>query len=176
MSYTSKGTPKKIEAVADLTEKVGRAASIILAEYTGIKHKQLEEVRRKLKSVNAELVVVKNRLFKRSIGVSAKTIEPLLEKQTAILFAYDDEIAPLKELKKFFSALGFGRLKGGLLGKIFVSETDVDRLSKLPSREVLLGQLVGQLNAPIQKLHGALAWNINRFVWVINSIKNSKSS
>jgi len=174
--YTSKGTPKKAEAVTALTDKVSRAKSIILAEYTGIKHKQLEELRRKLKAVNAELVVTKNRLFKRALGDKAGGIEKLLEKQTATLFAYADEVAPLKEVTKFFKAVGFGKTKGGLLGTNVLSQDDVTRLATLPAREVLLGRLVGQLNAPIQGFHYALQWNLNKLVWALNSIKEKKTN
>jgi len=172
--HISKGTPKKVETVTALTDKVARAKSIIMAEYRGIKHKQLEELRRKLKASNSEFVVAKNRLLKRALGEKSKSVSPLLEQPTASLFAYADEVAPLKELVKFFKAVGFGRTKGGLLGNTLLSEEDVTRLATLPSREMLLGRLVGQLNAPIGGLHHALQWNLNKFVWALNRIKEKK--
>lgn len=173
--YTSKGTPKKIETVTELTDKVAKAKSIMLTGYQGIKHKQFEELRKLLKKTSAEFVVAKNRLLKRALGDKAKSLESLLEQPNAVLFAYEDEVAPLKELLKFFKAVGFGKTKGGLLGDTALSETDVTRLATLPSREILLGTLVGQLNAPIRGLHYALSWNINRLVWALNNIKISKS-
>ena len=172
--HTSTGTPKKLETVTALTDKVKRAKSIIMVEYQGIKHKQLEELRRKLKASHSEFVVSKNRLLKRALGDKSQSVSTLLEQPTASLFAYEDEVAPLKELTKFFKAVGIGKTKGGLMGDTVLSEEDVTRLSTLPPRKILLGRLVGQLNAPIQGLHHALQWNLNKFVWALNGIKEKK--
>lgn len=175
-TYTSKGTPKKAETVVALTEKVAKAKSIMLVEYQGIKHKQLEELRRNLKKSDAEFAIAKNRLLKRALGDKAKSIESLLEQPNASLFAYADEVAPLKVLVKFFKAVGFGKIKGGLLGDTALTEADALRLSTLPTREVLLGRLVCQLNAPIQGLHYALSWNLNKLAWALNAVKNKKTA
>jgi large subunit ribosomal protein L10 len=176
MAHTSKGTPKKLEKVTDLTEKVAKAKSIIVTEYQGIKHKQLEELRRTLRKNDAEFVVAKNRLLKKALGDKAAAIEDLLEQPNASLFTYGDEVAPLKDMLKFFKTVGFGKTKGGLLGNTALSETDVTRLASLPSRDMLLGNLVRQLNAPIQGLHYALQWNMNKLVWALDAVKNKKTS
>lgn len=171
MTYISKGTPKKIETVSVLTQKVTRAKAIVVADYRGLKHKQLEGVRRALKKLDAELVVAKNRLLLRALGHKKESLQTFLSDTTATLFAYADEVAPLKELLKFFKSAGFGKAKGGLLGTTLLSETDVTTLATLPSRDMLLGKLVRQLNAPIQGLHYALQWNMNRLVWTLSKIK-----
>ncbi len=176
MAYTSKGTPKKLETVTALTDKIGRAKSMVVVEYTGLKHKQLEELRKLLKKTNAEFVIAKNRLMKKALGDRAATLETLLEQPTATLFAYADEVAPLKELLKFFKTAGMGKAKGGLLGATALSEAEVTRLASLPSREILLGTLVRQLNAPIQGLHYALQWNLNKLVWGLNAVKEKKTA
>ena len=169
------GTPKKDKTITELTDKVARAKSIVLAEYQGIKHKQLEELRRLLKKSNAEFVVAKNRLLKRALGGKATSMESLLEQPNATLFAYGDEVAPLKELLKFFKAVGVGKTKGGLLGENALSEADVTRLATLPSKEILLGKLVRQLNSPIQGLHYSLQWNLNKLVWALSAVKGKKA-
>ena len=167
-------TQKKIDTVTSLTEKISRAKAIILADYRGLKHKQLEEIRRSIKKLEAEFVVTKNTLLKRALGDTALT--GALKESTGALFSYADEVAPLKELMKFFKIAGTGKPKAGLLGAQVLSDTEVIKLASLPIRDVLLGQLVAQLNAPIQALHYALSWNINTLVWAINAIKNKKSS
>jgi len=172
--HVSKGTPKKAETVTGLERKVARAKSIVITEYQGIKHKQFEDLRRSLAKTDAEFVVAKNRLLKKALGDKSKSIESLLEQPNAALFAYADQVAPLKEMLKFFKAVGFGKVKGGLLGDSVLSDTDVTKLASLPSREILLGNLVRQLNAPIQGLHGALQWNMNKLVWALNAVKEKK--
>lgn len=176
MAYTSKGTQKKIDTVTELTGKVGKAKSIVLADYRGLKHKQLEELRKALKKTDAEFAVTKNRLFAKALGDKAASVENELKEATGALFAYADEVAPLKELLKFFKTAGFGKTKGGLLGDKALTEADVTRLATLPTRPQLLGQLVGQLNAPIQGLHYALNWNLNKLVWALHAVKGKKTN
>ncbi len=174
--YKAKGTQKKVDVVGELTDKVAKSKAIVLADYSGIKHKQLEELRKILKKSNAEFAVVKNRLLARSLGDTAKAVESQLTDATGALFAYADEVAPLKDLLKFFKAAGAGKTKGGILGSVVLTDAEVARLATLPSRDMLLAKLVGQLNAPIQGLHYALSWNINKLVWALDGIKNKKAA
>lgn len=167
-------TQKKIDTVTSLTEKIGKAKVMVLADYRGLKHKQLEELRRNLKKTQGEFVVAKNRLIKRALGNDS--LNDFLTDTTAVLFAFADEVAPLKELLKFFKAAGMGKTKAGLMGSSLMTEGDVAKLATLPSREVLLGKLVRQLNAPIQGLHYALNWNINKLVWALNAVKGKKTA
>lgn len=169
-------TQKKIETVQDLTDKIAKAKAIIIADYRGLKHKQLEELRKVLKKSEGDFVVAKNRLILRALGDKAEPLKDILHETTAVLFANADEVAPLKELLKFFKAAGSGKTKAGLLGAQILTDADVTRLSKLPTRELLLGQLVGQLNAPIQGLHYALSWNINKLAYALIAIKKSKGN
>lgn len=176
----SPGKQRKIDTVTELTEKVGKAKSIVLADYRGLKHKQLEELRKALKKTDAEFTITKNTLLKLALSDPAsstgesKGLLELLKESTAALFAYADEVAPLTVLLKFFKAAGFGKTKGGLLGTQVLSDEDVTTLASIPSRPALLGKLVGQLNAPVQGLHYALNWNINKLVWALNAVKNKK--
>lgn len=155
-------TQKKIATVALLSEKISRAKAMVFVDYRGLKHKQMEELKKKLKGLSAEFTVAKNRLMKRALGKDV-----LLADTTATLFSYADEVSPLKELLKYFKTAGVGKPKAGLLGDTILSEADVIRLAGLPTRPILLAQLAGQLNAPIQALHYALNWNINKLVWVL---------
>lgn len=168
-------TQKKIDSVANLTEKVNRAKVIVLADYRGLKHKQLETLRRDLKKTNGEFMIAKNRLVLRALGDRADSMREPLNNETAVLFAYEDEVAPLKELLKFFKAAGMGKTKAGLMGTTVMSDADVTKLATLPSRDALLGKLVRQLNAPIQGLHYALQWNMNKLVWALDAIKTKKA-
>ena len=177
-AYSSKGTQKKVDTVTGLAEKVAKAKSIVLADYTGLKHKQLEELRKSLKKTDAEFAVTKNTLFKRALSqrIESKGLLELLGGSTAALFAYADEVAPLKELLKFFKTAGAGKTKGGLLGSTVLSDVEVTKLSALPARPQLLGMLVGQLNAPIQGLHYALNWNLNKLVWALDAVQGKKTA
>lgn len=165
---------KKIDIVTSLTDKADKSKVMVFADYRGIAHKQLEELRHALKKVDGEFMVTKNRLIKRALGDKAQSVEDALKESTAIVFAYGDEVAPLKELLKFFKDSGAGSAKAGLMGDSALTDKEVSRLASLPSREILLGMLAAQLQAPIRGLHYALSWNMNRLVWALNAVKQSK--
>jgi len=171
---SSEAKQKKIDAVSALSEKAARSKVTVLADYRGLKHKQLEELRRTLKKTDGEFVVAKNRLVKRMLADRAEGVSDSLKESTAVLFAYADEVAPLKEMLKFFKGAGVGKAKAGLMGDTVMSEAELKRLAALPSREVLLGMLTGQLQAPIRGLHYALSWNIHKLVWALNAVKGKK--
>ena len=146
-------TQKKIDTVTLLNDKISRAKSMVFVDYRGLKHKQMEELRRTLKKHQGELTVAKNRLMLKALDSAEKGLNPVkefLSDTTATLFAYADEVAPLKELLKFLKVAGVGKTKGGLLGGAMLTDAEVTRLAALPTRDVLLARLVGQLNAPIQ--------------------------
>jgi len=166
---------KKIESVNALSDKIQKAKAVVLTDYQGLKHKQLEELRALLKKIDGEFVIAKNRLIKRSLGDHAEAMQDALKGGTAVLFAYKDEVAPIKELLKFFKTSGVGTAKVGILDNAVLTQDEVKRLAALPTREILLGTLVQQLNAPIQGLHYAFMWNVNKLVWALNSIKEKKN-
>lgn len=167
-------TQKKIDTVREMTDKIAKAKSIVFADYVGLKHKQLEDLRKKLRTVGAEFMVTKNKLLERAFGNKAASVKPLLKNSTGTLFNYDDEVAGIKELLQFFKKANAGKTKAGLLGTHILTDAEVTRLATLPTRKALLGQLASQLMAPIQGLHHALSWNMNKLVWALNSIKEKK--
>ncbi|KKR01281.1 MAG: 50S ribosomal protein L10 [Microgenomates group bacterium GW2011_GWB1_40_9] len=168
-------TQKKIETVQEMTDNIKKAKSIVFVDYVGLKHKQLEDLRKKLRVVGAEFMVTKNKLLERAFGTKADSVKPLLKNATGTLFNFDDEVTGIKELLAFFKKAAVGKAKAGILGETLLTEADVTRLSKIPPKQQLLGQLAGQLMAPIQGLHHALSWNMNKLVWALTSIKDQKS-
>lgn len=170
-------TQKKIDTVKDLEQKLEKAQALVLADYRGIKHKQLEDLRRELKKTGGELAVTKNRLLARALGEEkASLLAESLEQPTALLLSYEDIVGPVKTLIQFFKEAGAGTTKAGLLGDKVMTEKDITALSKLPSREVLLGSLAGQLMAPLSGLHYAMSWNIRKLGYALNAIKEKKTT
>ncbi len=169
---------KKIDIVAKLKDKVGRAKSLVFADYQGLTHKQLEELKKMVKAVDAEIVVTKNTLLKRALEIGNWKLEigSSLDGPTATLFAYNDIIAPLKALAKTIKTLKLPVIKFGIVEGQALTADQLLKLSALPAREVLLAQLVGGLKAPIYSLHRALSWNLQKFVMTLKIIENKKAS
>lgn len=143
---------KNIAVVASLKEKLARAKSVVLADYTGLTHKQSEELHKKVKAVGGEFLVVKNSLLK--IASENKTV---CSGPTAALLAYDEELSPLKELYKFIKTAALPKIKMGIINNVIYDEIAVTRFATLPDRKTLYSQLLFALNGNLQKLAYALS-------------------
>lgn len=167
---------KKMDIVTKLSEKLGKAKAIVFTNYQGITHKQLEGFKKAIKPLNAEYVVAKNSLL--TIALSENKIklsdDRVLDGQTGTLFLYDDVISPLKALAKIIKELNLPSVKFGIMENDFISGEQILKLSTLPTKEVLLAQLVGGLKSPISGLHRALSWNIQKLVFALNAVVGLK--
>lgn len=179
----STGKQKKIDSVTELKTKIDKSKSLFLADYKGLTHQQMEQLKKALKKVEAEFVVTKNTLLKIALKESLKLkdqkdaiseFEKNLVNSTASLFTYGDEIAAIKEMAKFIKTRELPKIKMGLFSDKIASDKDFTQLANLPAREVLLSMLVSRLQSPISELHYALNWNLQRFVTVLGNIKDKK--
>jgi large subunit ribosomal protein L10 len=167
----------KIKSVKDIKEKFDKSKVVILTDYKGLTMSQLSKLRRKLRTINAEYKVFKNTLISRAIkDKSYDGIDPLLTGSTAILFGYDDQVAPTRILSQFIKENEKPGIKGGLLdGKIIDTKT-ITMLAKLPSREVLLGRVVGTMKAPITNFVLDCKGILNKFVYALSAIRDKKNN
>ncbi len=164
---------QKVQVVGELKDKLTKAKSMVLTDYRGLTHHQLEELKRALKEAGAEFLVTKNTLL-RLAGDKKEEVEAHLNGPTAALFAYEDEIAPLSVLAKFIKNFGLPQIKIGLMGEKILSSEEVLRLALLPSREILLATLVMRLKSPLYGLNNALSWNTRKLVLTLKAA-SSKS-
>ena len=172
----SKNREKKMAVVASLSEKFGKAKAVVFTNYQGLTHKQIEGLKKAIKPLEAEYIVAKNSLLQRSAKETNLKFEGehLLEGQTGALFLYNDVLSPLKALAKVIKELNLPSVKFGIMEGNFMAGEQILKLSTLPTREVLLSQLVFSLKSPITNLHRALSWNLNRLVLTLKSIETKK--
>ncbi|PIY94257.1 MAG: 50S ribosomal protein L10 [Candidatus Levybacteria bacterium CG_4_10_14_0_8_um_filter_35_23] len=172
---------KKESIVAEVSGKVNRAKALIFTNYQGLTHLQLESFKKKLRAVDAEVMIAKNTLLKLALSSNKnldsvkEEIEKNLQNPTATLFAYSDVISPLKELAKILKELNLPTIKFGILENKTITADEVNKLATLPSREVLIAQFIGNMQAPIYGLHRALIWNIQKFVMTLDAVASKKS-
>lgn len=164
----------KIDKVKELSEKLVRAKSVVLTDYRGLSVSQLDDLRKKVETTGAEFEVTKNTLLSRSLGEKEVPAE-VLEGPTATLFAFEDEVAPLKALQDFIKINSLPTIKIGFLGSSLLSALQVSELAKLPSRQILLGKLVGSLKGNQYGLVSVLSGNIRKLVYVLDGVAKSKS-
>ncbi len=177
MNKVNSNREKKEKIVAELLEKVQKAKAMVFTNYQGLTHKQIEELKKGLKKADAELMIAKNTLIKRALqstDYSLQTTE--LNGPTATVFSFSDPIAPLKELAKMIKALKLPTIKFGIVEGKEITGEEVLKLATLPSREVLLAQVVGGLKSPIFGLHRALNWNLQKLVMTLKVVETSKTA
>ncbi len=138
---------KNIATVAALSEKLKRAKGVVVTDYQGLTHKQMEALHGAVKKAGAEYVVVKNSLLNIASKKTVTSVGP-----TAVLLSYEDEFAPLKELFKFIKINSLPKVKKSLIGQTEYDAMETARIAGLPDKVGLIAQLMFTLNANTQKL------------------------
>lgn len=167
---------QKVSVVKELAEKLAKQKITLFADFRGISVKSLSALRRLLKKEQAEFKVAKKTLLDRALaeaGITAKTKD--LEGQMSMTLGYGDPAAPAKTLVKFSRRHETFKLLGGVLEGKFLTAVQVIALAKLPGREVLVSQLGGILQAPLQGLVRVLQGNIKNLMVVLTKIKEQKA-
>src|ERR1700737_3668509 len=145
--------PEKASIVSELTEKMKRSPFVLVADYQRMNVGHFGELRNRLVPVGAEMHVVKNSFLKRAMADSGfPDVGDKLTGQTAVVTGERDVAPVAKILKAFAAEFKTAALKIGLIDPSVGSTADVEALADLPSREVLLAQLLGLLLAPATRL------------------------
>ncbi len=167
--------PEKEAIVQLMKEKLESSTAVILTDYRGLNVKEVTELRKKLSEAGVEYKVIKNTLT--LLGARQAQIEGLedyLKGPTAAAFSVADPVAPAKVISEFMKTHKNLEIKAGILKGKVIGLEDVKALANLPSREVLLAQLLGGMKAPINGLVNVLAGNIRNLVYVLNAIREAK--
>jgi large subunit ribosomal protein L10 len=145
--------PEKTSIVSDLAEKLNRSPFVLVTDYQRMKVDQFGDLRNRLAPVGAEVRVVKNSFLKRAMSDSGlPDVADKLSGQTAIVMGQKDVAPVAKILKTFAAEFKVAALKIGVIDKSVLSAQEIEALADLPSREVLLAQLLGLLMSPATKL------------------------
>ncbi|SRR5260221_1895537 len=170
----SQNRQKKEVIVAKVLEKVQKAKAMVFTNYTGLTHQQLEKFKKEVRPMEAEYAITKNTLLKRALGEQIAGQEDKFQQPTGALYLYADPIGPLKALAKMVKDLEKPQIKFGLLEGKVITDKEVIKLSTLPSREILIAQMLGMMKSPMQGLHRALSWNLQKFVMTLGAIAQQK--
>lgn len=159
-------------------EKLNGSNGAIIAEYRGLTVAELSELRRDLRESQAEFKVVPNRIAKKAIELECPDCADLAEGfkgPVGVVYLLGDAAQGTKKVLKFEKEHEKFVVKLGLMENKSVSAEQLKAIADLPSKEVLLGQIVGSLVAPHRGLLGVLNGVTRQLVQVINAIKEKKS-
>jgi large subunit ribosomal protein L10 len=148
---------QKSTAIAEIADEIRESEAIVAVDYRGISVPQAAELRTKLRDADASFRIVKNTLTERAADAAgAEDLKVHLEGPTALAFVRGDIAVAAKALSSFQKEHDLLTFKGGLMGTQVIGADEINALSKLPSRQVLYGQLVGLIASPISGLARSL--------------------
>jgi len=166
--------------VQNLTEELKGASSIVLVDYSGLNVKAQQDLKKKLRAVNAKMLVVKNTLLKMA-GESAKVpkqtiTDTVLSGPTALILSEEDPFSPLQVLGKFTQEHDIPQFKVGIIDGKFQGKDELVALSKLPSKEILVGQTVGVIGAPLYGIVSVLQGNLQKLIYILKEASKTPQS
>lgn len=167
--------PEKIATVEEIKEKLSSAKIAILTEFQGLNVAEITELRKLFREADVDYKVYKNTLMRiaaRQLGVSG--IDEYLVGTTALAFSRDDLVSSAKIVKDFGAKHRNFRVKAGILDKKLIASDDVIALANIPSREVLLAMVLGEIQAPISALLSVLQGPIRDLACVLKNLAEKK--
>ncbi len=162
--------------VEKLTELVKDAKSSTMTDFSGLKVAELDDLRNQLREVGGEYRVIKNRLFKLALGPLGLDEDPssYLTGPTGVVIAHEDPFRPAKVIVDFSKKSKHLTIKGAIIGNRVLTEEQLQAVAKIPSQEVLLGLVVGAVQAPLSGFVCTLSGVLSKFVNVLREIADKK--
>jgi len=151
--------------------------AVFIVRYSGVASPDLSSLRQILKGAKASLFVVKNSVARRALKDSGlEVLVKNIEGPCGMVFIKNEPVAISRSLFDFIKEHEQLRVEGGSLKNKVLEKTDIEAMSKLPSKEILRAQVVMTLNSPISGLVITLNQVLAKFVYCIDQIKQKKSS
>jgi large subunit ribosomal protein L10 len=163
-------TQRKVEKVSELSEKLGRTQVTLVADYRGLTVAEITDLRKRLREADAELIVAKNTLTLLAARDSGhEALEPLLSGPTALALAYGDAPKAARAINDFNRGPKKLSVRGGLLGTAMLSGDALDQVSKMPTRQQVLAEVVGGISAPITGVVGVINAAVSNVLYALQA-------
>jgi len=168
---------EKVAIVSELNESFSRSKLTVVADYCGLKVSEFQKIRVELRDCDSEVRVAKNTLLKRAVtGTDNAVLADDFVGTTAVVTGYSDPVAPAKVVTKFADDFSKFVIRAAALDGEKIEVDDLIALSKLPSKEVLLGQLLSTWNSVPTGLVQVLSGVPRTFVYALQAIKEQKET
>lgn len=166
---------QKAVIVTDIADRLARMSGAVLADFSGLKMPEFDELRTACRAAACEYTVMKKSLFRRAASEQGIAVdESLLPGGASMLVGFVDPVAPAKLVKQFGKAHPALKVLGGILREGASARTltaaEIAVLGDLPSANELRARVVGSLASPLRGLVGVLQGNIRKLVYVLQAI------
>ncbi len=168
---------EKQKITEDLHERFSKSAIVVVTDYKGLDVSSMNDLRRKLREEDIEFQVAKNTLLMRAAkDTEVALIQDYFKGPSAVALSYKDPVAPAKILTQFAKDNQKLEIKGGVLKDKVLDVDAIKALAKLPSREVLLGQLLSVLNEVPSSFVRTIAEIPRSLLNVLTAIRDQKEA
>lgn len=165
----------KKEVVTQLHTELDDCAAVFVTDYVGLNVAEVTALRSSIREAGGSYKVVKNTLLKLAAdGTPTTELEDFFSGPTAIAIAQEDPLGVAKALVEFSKNNDKLELQGGVLGDKRMELADIEALATMPSKEVLLGKMLGSLNAPATNFVGVLSAMVRQMLYVLMAIEAKK--
>jgi len=169
---------QKKQQVLDVTDKLKNACAGVIVDYKGINVENDTKLRKELREANVDYFVIKNSIMEYACdNAGMQDMKDVLKGTTAVALSNEDYVAAARILNKYATtSKGAFSIKKGFVDGEIIDEAAVTKLAKLPSREVLIAQVLGGLNAPISGFAGVLNATLTSLVRALSAVAEKKSA
>jgi len=167
--------PAKIQKVEEISQSLSDAKSVFMTDFTGLSVEEITELRRELRKVDVNFIVVKNTLAKLSAQkVGLEIINPYLTGPTGLAIAQDDPVAPIRVIYEFQKKKKKPTVKAAILEGQLLDKEAAEEIRYIPPKEQLMGMVVSGIASPLTGLVGSLQAILSKLVYALNAIKDKK--
>lgn len=169
---------EKLSMLGEVRTRLSGSSYYFLTNYTGLTVAKTEDLRRRLRGAKADFTVVSNKQFQlasKDLGFPALDAK-VVRGPSAMIYGAGDVAAVAKILKDFIRENQKPAVKAGALEQQLLTPADVDSLAALPSREILLGRVVGTIAAPMSQLVGVLQQKAATLVYALKAYADKKGA
>lgn len=168
---------QKTQNVEEIREKINKAQSIVLVDYRGLNVAQITELRSQYRKAGVDYKVYKNSMMRFAFKEEGlEEFNEYLKGPNAIAFGFEDPVSAAKITSEFAKTNDKLEIKAGIVDGKLIDVKGVNDLADLPPREVLIAQVLGGFNAPIQGFANVLQGTVRGLVVALNAIAEQKNA
>lgn len=168
---------EKAQKVDQLSDALSKATSVFMTDFTGLSVEDITRLRREMRKAGVKYIVVKNTLARISAekaGISQMV--PYLTGPTGLALSFDDPASPVRIIFDFRKDKEKPAIKAAVIEGELLNQQAAEQIRNIPPRQILLGQVVSAMAAPLSGFIGGLSSIMSKLVYTINAIKEKKES
>ena len=161
----------------ELKKKLSASSDVFMLNYHKLRSEEMTQLRKSLRGTGASILVTKNSFMRKVFDDVKKPAESLsyVDGPMALVFVKDDPVAVSKVLVDFARTHEAAGIRGGFMSERVLTLEDIKRLSRIPSKQVLYGQVASALNAPIGKLAMSLNQIVAKLAYALKAVSDKKN-